>query len=62
MIRAPGARRPYTGGVLVDHGWLRVFGGGDPARRMPGLAEMSQCNELLRKVGYRISLSGYFSS
>ncbi|WP_406274147.1 DUF2625 domain-containing protein [Nocardia sp. NBC_00881] len=38
---ALGALALHTGGVLVDHGWLRVFGGGDPARRMPGLAEVN---------------------
>jgi uncharacterized protein DUF2625 len=33
-----GALALHTGGILVDHGWLRVYGGGCPARRMPDLA------------------------
>lgn len=27
-----GAVALHTGGILVDHGWLRVYGGGCPAR------------------------------
>lgn len=30
-----------TGGMLVDHGWLRVYGGCGTAGGMPGLAEVN---------------------
>ena len=33
-----GAMALHTGGVLVDHGWLRVYGGGCTARKLPDLA------------------------
>jgi hypothetical protein len=33
-----GALAFHTGGVLVDHGWVRVLGGGHTDRRLPGLA------------------------
>lgn len=36
-----GALALHTGGVLIDHGWLRVYGGGSVARRMPDLAELN---------------------
>ncbi|GAA4218124.1 DUF2625 family protein [Actinocatenispora rupis] len=36
-----GAMAMHTGGLLVDHGWLRVYGGGSPARRLPDLAEVN---------------------
>lgn len=31
-----------TGGMLVDHGWLRVYGGCGTAGGMPGLAEINE--------------------
>jgi hypothetical protein len=34
-----GALALRTGGVLVDHGWVRVLGGGSAARGLPGLAD-----------------------
>jgi hypothetical protein len=34
-----GAMALHTGGLLVEGGWLRVLGGGHPARGLPGLAE-----------------------
>ena len=27
------------GGVILDHGWLRLYGGGCPERGLPSLAE-----------------------
>ncbi|MGA8113550.1 MAG: DUF2625 family protein [Actinocatenispora sp.] len=36
-----GAVAMHTGGMLVDHGWLRVFGGGSPKRRLPDLAAVN---------------------
>lgn len=36
-----GAMALHAGGLLLDHGWLRVFGGGCPRRRMPGLADVN---------------------
>lgn len=36
---ALGALAYHTGGVLVDHGWLRVLGGGGPHLALPGLDE-----------------------
>jgi len=36
-----GAMAIHTGGVLVDHGWLRVYGGGCPQRRLADLAEVN---------------------
>ncbi|MBA9002305.1 DUF2625 family protein [Thermomonospora cellulosilytica] len=34
-----GALAFHTGGVLVDHGWVRVLGGGHPGRGLPGLPD-----------------------
>jgi hypothetical protein len=34
-----GALALHTGGLLVEHGWLRVLGGGEPSRRLWDLAE-----------------------
>ena len=34
-----GALALHTGGVLVDHGWVRVLGGGCPELGLPSLAE-----------------------
>jgi hypothetical protein len=34
-----GALALHTGGLVVDHGWLRVLGGGHPERHLPSLAE-----------------------
>ncbi|MBF9067103.1 DUF2625 family protein [Streptacidiphilus fuscans] len=31
-----------SGGLVVDHGWVRVFGGGSAGRGMPSLAEVNQ--------------------
>jgi hypothetical protein len=36
-----GAMAMHTGGALVDNGWLRVFGGGCPQRRLPDLATVN---------------------
>ncbi len=44
-----GAMAMHTGGVLVDHGWLRVYGGGCPKRRLADLAEV---NTGLEQAGY----------
>ncbi|RAG85153.1 hypothetical protein DN069_13220 [Streptacidiphilus pinicola] len=31
-----------SGGLVVDHGWVRVFGGGSAGRGMPSLAQVNQ--------------------
>jgi hypothetical protein len=36
-----GALALHTGGLLVDHGWLRVYGGGCPQRRLPNLSDVN---------------------
>lgn len=33
-----GALAAHTGGLLAEHGWLRVLGGGCPSRALPDLA------------------------
>jgi hypothetical protein len=33
-----GALALHTGGLLIDHGWVRVLGGGHPAHQLPSLA------------------------
>ena len=38
---ALGAVALNTGGMLVDHGWLRVYGGSGEVTGMPGLAEVN---------------------
>ncbi|MEU4342391.1 DUF2625 family protein [Nocardia sp. NPDC023852] len=38
---ALGALAFNTGGILVDHGWLRVLGGGNAARWMVSLADLN---------------------
>jgi hypothetical protein len=38
-----GAMALHTGGLLVDHGWLRVLGGGDPSI---GLVDLATANGL----------------
>lgn len=35
-----GALVLHTGGVLLDHGWLRVHGAGCPQRRLPALSDV----------------------
>ncbi len=37
-----GALALHTGGVLVDHGWLRILGGGCPARGLTDVATASR--------------------
>jgi Protein of unknown function DUF2625 len=39
---ALGAVALNTGGMLVDHGWLRVYGGSGVPGGMPGLAEINR--------------------
>ncbi|GIF97510.1 DUF2625 family protein [Catellatospora citrea] len=34
-----GAMALHAGGVVLDHGWLRLYGGGHPAEGLPSLAE-----------------------
>lgn len=36
-----GAVALHCGGLVFDHGWLRVYGGGCPERGMPSLAEIN---------------------
>jgi hypothetical protein len=37
-----GAMALHTGGVLVEHGWLRLLGGGHPDRELPSLADANR--------------------
>jgi hypothetical protein len=37
-----GALALHTGGVLIDYGWVRVLGGGHPARGLPSLADANR--------------------
>jgi hypothetical protein len=32
----------HSGGFVVDHGWLRIYGGGCPERGLPSLAEANR--------------------
>lgn len=36
-----GALALHTGGLLIDYGWLRVFGGGMPELSFPSIAEVN---------------------
>lgn len=36
-----GAIAMHTGGLLIDHGWLRVYGGGCPQRRLGDLSTVN---------------------
>ncbi|MEV4416631.1 DUF2625 family protein [Catellatospora sp. NPDC049609] len=36
-----GAMALHAGGLVVDHGWLRLYGGGDAASGLPSLAEVN---------------------
>jgi hypothetical protein len=36
-----GAVAMHCGGLVFDHGWLRVYGGGCPERGLPGVAEIN---------------------
>ncbi|SBT52219.1 DUF2625 family protein [Micromonospora auratinigra] len=46
-----------TGGLLVDHGWLRVLGGGHP--RLPDVAAESSATAGLVVIGYDV-MGGVF--
>ncbi|KJY34479.1 DUF2625 domain-containing protein [Streptomyces sp. A1547] len=37
-----GALALHTGGLLMDNGWLRVFGGGSGSGRLPSLAQVNR--------------------
>ncbi|MEU7999911.1 DUF2625 family protein [Catellatospora sp. NPDC049111] len=34
-----GAMALHAGGLVLDHGWLRLYGGGNPAEGLPSLAD-----------------------
>ncbi len=36
-----GAVAYHTGGILIDHGWLRAFGAGDPDRSVPDILQVN---------------------
>jgi hypothetical protein len=50
----------HTGGILVDHGWLRVFGSGDVGRRFVDIATANAANTDGLLVGVDV-LGGLFS-
>jgi hypothetical protein len=55
-----GALAYHSGGLLIDHGWLRVYGAGDPARGLPDLAAVQEYSPDGLVVAHDV-LGGVFS-